>query len=183
MQLVWEIFSEELYMANKVLDLKIHLFLLMNNHFHLICSTPKSNISQCMHQFMKNSSFRLTRAGNRINQTFAGRHYKTILQSHSYFLNAYKYNYRNPVEAKMLDRIENYPYSTLYGLLGNKKMLIPVEEDLTLFSSVEQTLNWLNTPIETEKLSALKLALRRPYFKSRICVKTNKPIIGIGDVI
>lgn len=93
MDKVWAIFCEELTRTHNDHDLVVHCFVLMSNHYHLIASTPKANISQCMHQFMTRSSRRLTRSGNRINETFAGRHYKTILHEPSYYLNAYKYNY------------------------------------------------------------------------------------------
>jgi len=104
-------------------DLQIYMFVLMSNHFHLIASTPESNISQCMHYFIKNVSVRLAKAGNRINETFARRHYKTILQSRSNYLNAYKYNYQNPVVAGIVSKVEDYRYSTLCGLLGRKSDL------------------------------------------------------------
>jgi len=138
MSLVWKIFSEELYLTNKYYNLKIHSFVLMSNHFHLIASTPDSNLDKCMLYFMKNTSLRLTRSGNRINQSYAGRYYKTILQSYNYFLNTYKYNYQNPVVANICKRVEDYKYSTIYGLLGKDRLLIPVEEDLTLFSSFDE---------------------------------------------
>ena len=73
---VWEIFCEELTRTSNHHELLIHSFVLMSNHFHLIASTPKANISQCMQQFMQRSSRRLTKEGNRINETFAGRHFK-----------------------------------------------------------------------------------------------------------
>ncbi len=65
MDTVWNIFSEELYLTNKYYNLQINAFVLMNNHFHLIATTPDANISQCMQYFMKNVSLRLSRAGNR----------------------------------------------------------------------------------------------------------------------
>lgn len=180
---VWEIFCEELYLVHKFYNLKIHAFILMNNHFHLIASTPKSNISQCMNYFMKMTSKRLTESSNRINQTYSGRHYKTILDHPNYYLNAYKYIYRNPVEARLSERVENYPYSSLYGLLGQSKLIIPIEEDRDLFPFVESTLEWLNQKPCTTKLDATKWALKRAYFRSKKYRNTNKPIIDINDIM
>lgn len=183
MEQVWDIFSEELYLTYHFYDLKIHSFVLMSNHFHLIASTPMSNISTCMQYFMKNCSLRLTRAGNRINGTFAGRHYKTILQHPNYYLNAYKYNYQNPVSAKITKSVEDYPYSTLYGLTGKKRLYIPVEEDQTLFSSFHSTMDWLNRPINEINKEAMKWALKRKYFQSKKCKNTRRIIIGEDDLI
>ncbi len=180
---VWDIFSEQLYLTTCIFNLKIHSFVLMSNHFHLIATTPDSNVSQCMQFFMKNVSLRLTRAGNRINESFAGRHYKTILHSNNYYLNAYKYNYQNPILAGIVNRAEDYPFSTLNGLLGFSKMLIPVVEDRTLFPFVEDTLEWINRPAPPERLEAVRWALKRPHFKSKRCKNSRRFILGKNDLL
>jgi len=182
MDFVWSIFSEELYMVNRLYNLEIHSFVLMNNHFHLIASTPNANIDKCMYYFMKSTSYRITRTGNRINQTYAGRYYKTILQSYNYYLNAYKYNYQNPISAKVVRQVEDYKYSTLNGLLGKSKLVIPIIEDQTLFSSVDKTLLWLNKIISADKKEAIRWGLKRQYFTSKKCRKTNKPILRENDI-
>jgi hypothetical protein len=58
-----------------------------------------------------------------------------------------------------------YPYSTLPGLLGRSKLIIPMAEDITLFSDVEGTVKWLNTPPHTEDWRAIGRALRKREFK------------------
>ncbi len=87
----------------------------------------------------------LTRMGNRINETYAGRHYKCILQHPNYFLNAYKYNYRNPVSAGMCTNVEYYPYSTLPSIMGLSNIPFPMAEDTTWNSDPAGTLAWLST--------------------------------------
>jgi len=137
MDAVWKVFCDELYMAHITHKLKIHSFVLMSNHYHLIASTPDSNISSCMRQFSSRVSRRLTRMGNRINQTFAGRYFKAILTQPNHFLNVYKYNYRNPVTAGICTQVQDYPYSTLRALLGGAKLEVPIEYDDTLFTNPE----------------------------------------------
>ena len=178
MHKVWEIMCEELVYVIKDQNLVVHSFVLMSNHFHLIASTPDANISQCMHQFMWRSSLRLTRMGNRINETYAGRHYKCILQHPSYFLNAYKYIYRNPVSAGICKKVEFYPYSTLQSLMGLANVPFPMAEDTTWQSDPEGTLKWLNTEPDKIKLAALRNGLKHPYFKSRLYKGTQKLIIS-----
>jgi len=56
----------------------------------------------------------------------------------------------------LVRRAEEYPYSTLNGLLGKRTLLIPIIEDTKLFSGVEQTLNWLNGVPPPEKIDAVK---------------------------
>ncbi|WP_416220941.1 transposase [Bdellovibrio sp. SKB1291214] len=155
----------------------------MSNHFHLIASTPDANVSKCMQQFMYRVSRRLTRAGNRINQTFAGRHYKCILQHHNYYLNAYKYNYRNPVTAGICEKVEEYPYSSLRMKLGLSPQVIPLCEDSTFISDRVGTLRWLNTSPDSEKLEGFRVGLKHQYFKSKKHRNTNKPILSENDLL
>ncbi len=155
----------------------------MSNHYHLIASTPHANISQCMHQFMGRSSRRLTRAGNRINQTFAGRYYKSILGHPNYFLNAYKYNYRNPVNAGICNFVQDYPFSTLPMISGNALKTIPLIEDTTYNSDPVGTLKWLNTAPEKERLEAVRYGLKRTYFTYKKSTNTNKAIMGPNDLL
>lgn len=180
---VWNIFCEEL--TRTILDKKlvVHSFLLMSNHYHLIASTPESNISDCMHQFMMRTSRRLTRAGNRLNETFAGRHYKCILQHPNYYLNAYKYNYRNPVTAGICDLVEKYPYSTLRGIINKSELKIPLEKDDTYCMDPVGTLKWLNETPQIEKLEAVRYGLKRQYFKPKKDTKNNRPLIGENDIL
>lgn len=183
MERVWDIMCEELLFTVKDKNLMIHSFVLMTNHFHLIASTPDSNISTCMWQFMHRSSRRLTREGNRINETYAGRHYKCILQHPNYFLNAYKYNYRNPVEARLCKNVEDYAFSTLKIKLGLTDLRFPMAEDTTLLSNPEHTLKWLNTAIDPKKKEILKFCFRHQRFQSRLNGKTKKPIISESDLV
>ena len=183
METVWTIFCEELTSANKNKNLQIHCFVLMSNHFHLIASTPEANISQCMLQFMTRSSRRLTKAGNRINETFAGRHYKCILQSLNYYLSAYKYCYRNPVQAGLCENVEDYPFSTLPGQLHRTELSIPLVKDMNLVMDPEGTLKWLNLNPKPEHLEAVRLGLKRQYFQSKKERMTNKPILSENDIL
>lgn len=167
MQQVWKVFCEELSRTATEHKLLVHSFVLMSNHYHLIASTPEANISQCMQQFNWRTSKRLTRAGNRINETYAGRHFKCILQHPNYYLNAYKYNYRNPVAAQICEKVEDYPYSSLQFILGLAPPLFPMAEDTTYCNNQKGTTDWLNQAPDQKKLEAVQFGLRHQYFKSK----------------
>ncbi len=180
---VWRIFCEELKAVNANHDLQIYSFVLMQNHFHLIASTPRGNISECMHQLMSRTSRRLTRSGSRINETYAGRHRKTILQDQSYLLNAYKYNYRNPVAAGVCTTVEAYPFSSLQFVIGKTEPAFPLVLDTLFVSDPNGTLNWLNTSPTPEKVAAFKQGLRFQYFKPFKHKVSRKAIVQIGELL
>jgi len=165
MPVVWSIMSEQLYFIYHAYNVKILAFILMSNHFHLLLRTPDANLDKAMEWFMRETSRSLVRAGNRINQTYGGPHFRSVITSHHYYLNAYKYLYYNSVKAGLCREVTEYPYSSLHGLMGKARIEFPVEEDVTLFSDLDGTLNWLNTAPTEENWQDVRRALRRREFK------------------
>jgi len=132
----------------------------------MIARTPEANLAEAMNHLQGEVSREIGRSGHRINKIFGAPYGRSLLSTTSYFLSAYKYAYRNPVDARMIDRVEAYPYSTLHGLLGFSQLIIPVEFDETLFSSVEGTLQWLNEGYpNNDYRKAVGRAMRRAEFK------------------
>ncbi len=165
MPVVWDILSEFLYFVSYSYDLRIHQFVLMGNHFHMIASSPNGQLSSAMQFFMSQSSRALAGEANRINHIWGARFYRSEITTYNHFLNCYKYNYRNPVSAGITQKVEDYRFSSLHGLLGFSTLIIPVEEDLTLFSDVEGTLSWLNRSPSEQSLDLIRRALKRRVFK------------------
>ncbi len=169
--------GDYLYLVHHAFNLKIHSFVLMSNHFHLMVTAPEDNLSQAMLYFMRETSREITRLSGRINQTYGARHHKTYLGNYHYFMNTYKYVYRNPVKAGICECVEEYPYSTLSGLCGLNHMIVPLELDTLAFSPSfsEENLGWLNRKPDELLEEEMRLALRHPEFKLRACPKTEKP--------
>lgn len=163
--LVWEIFSDYLYFVRFAYNIQIHSFVLMDNHFHMIARFPEGNLSSAMNYFMREVSKEITRCSKRINQTFGGPFHSSLIKTPHYYLHAYKYVYRNPIEAGLIKNAEDYYYSTLSGLVGNSRLIIPVCEDETLFSNFEGTLKWVNTDYLEGHKDKIKKALQKTEFK------------------
>jgi putative transposase len=167
---VWNIFSTNLKFATHAFDLRLHAFVLMNNHFHMLVTAPTGNLSESMAYFIRESSRQITHDTQRINQTFARRFKRTRTADFHYFFNTYKYIYQNPLRAGLVRRVEEYPFSSLPGLLGLGPLVLPVE-DPNLVDNTNHTLRWLNEPIQGERVRDLRRALIhrdfRPPAKSR----------------
>ena len=132
--------------------IEICAWVLMNNHFHLLVSTPDANLDRAMNYLMRETSRVIGWRAGRINQVYGGPYNWSVLMSQHYYLNAYKYVYRNPVEAGLATAVENYKFSTLPGLLGAQLLVIPVEDDEILFSDANQKLAWLNESYPNEQI-------------------------------
>lgn len=172
MEVIWSIMEDYLYLTTKEFDLQIHAFVLMSNHFHLLLTAHLGNLSQALLYFMRETSKEMNRLTGRINQNYGARNHKTHISTYHYFMNTYKYLYQNPLRAGLCNRVEDYPFSTLHGLCGLKKMTIPLIEDTILFNPGfdHSTLKWLNTRSDIELENEMRLALSRPQF----ALKENK---------
>jgi len=87
------------------------------------------------------------------------------------------------VSSKIVNRVEDYPFCTLPGLLGRSKLLIPVIEDELLFSDPDSTITWLNQKPERQKQEAVQSALRKQYFRSKKSRIDGKLILGEQELI
>jgi len=161
---VWEIFEDQLFFIHHAYGIRIHCFVLMINHFHLIISDPENKITKAMRWLMTETSKEIGRRTGRKNRIYGQRNYKCLISSYHYYMHAYKYVYRNPVEAGLIHRTESYPYSTLHGLVGKKKLTIPVEQDL-LLEDIDSNLKWLNSKVEKSDWENVRKALKKGEFK------------------
>jgi len=159
--------TDNLHFLTFAFDVKIHSFVLMSNHFHLLISTPKANLSEAMNYFMRETSKEINRISGHKNQIFGGRYSRTSITSQFYFGHAYKYVYRNPVTAGIVDKCEKYPFSTLHGLLGQSRICVPTIEDTFLYGNgrVEEVLMWLNTAPTQINYEIFKMSLKRKTMK------------------
>jgi REP element-mobilizing transposase RayT len=163
---VWEIFEHQLFFIHHAFGIRIHAFVMMNNHYHLLASDPQLQLSHAMRWFMTETSREIGRRSNRKNHIYGQRNFKCLITSEHYFLHAYKYIYRNPVEAGACKKVEDYPYSTLFSLLGKSQLVVPIDDQI-LLSNLEVNLNWLNEFVEQENWDAVRCALKKDEFKLR----------------
>lgn len=162
---VWDIFSEQLTFMRWGFQAEILAFVLMNNHFHLLIRTPQSNLDKIMAFFMRETTRSINKRIGRINQAFGGPHFRCVIESHHYYMHAYKYVYLNPVKGGLVSRCEDYSFSSLNFLLGGSKASFPMHFDDTLFSDIPGTLNWLNRSVDDKAWDYVHNAMHRKHFK------------------
>ena len=99
---------------------RIHGFCLMGNHVHFalqVADVPLSKI-------MQNISFRYTRWMNkkygRVGHLFQGRFKAILVEQDTYLLELIRYIHLNPVRAKMVSNIDQYPWSGHASYLGRQ---------------------------------------------------------------
>lgn len=119
-----ETFLEILAHVNKRYNWLCHAYCLMDTHYHLMIETPDANLSLGMRQL--NGVF--TQARNkRFKKTghlFQGRFKAVLIQKESHLLEVCRYVVLNPVRAHMVERPEEWKWSS-YRATAGKEMPPP----------------------------------------------------------
>lgn len=156
---VWELMLKQLHQEVKEQSLCVHAFVLMGNHFHLLCHTPKGNLDQIMQRLLRTTSVKINIRNKAINHVWGGRYKWSLIESQTHYFQVYRYIYQNPLRAGICNRVEEYPYSTL------KPNPLPMHTFIPLsFGGVEGELHWLNERYDKEDLELIKLGLRKSQF-------------------
>ncbi len=179
---MWEVFSSEIWLLGPLFGARVHAFVLMPNHFHLLISTPSVDLGVVMNGFMSNVTRRTNAWTGRSGHLFGGPYYRTLICSSLYYCHAVKYVYRNPVRAGLCDSVEEYPWSTISGLVGNTRLPFQLEHATPLigYSLPSECpgdwLPWLNRPFAREAEDLLRKAFRRKSLKVIIDRGTRTPV-------
>lgn len=97
---------------------ELHAYCLMSNHYHLLISTPNANLQRAMRHLGGVYTQYYNRDMGCDGALFRGR-YKAILVDHdAYLLHVGKYIHLNPLEAKMVERLDAYPWSSYPAYVG-----------------------------------------------------------------
>jgi putative transposase len=167
---VWKILCEDLSLAHYKNGLRIHSFVLMPNHFHLLASVTDVPLGKVLCELLSSSSRTMNLESGKINQRWGGRVFKCEVASYHYYMNVYKYVYQNPIRARLCSHSEEWPFSTLNGLLGQSKLNVPLEPDL-LFSPENcltfdpSNIDWINRSMSKEDSQDMRKALMKTRFK------------------
>jgi len=164
---VWRICLHVLEKTIENYGLQLISFVLMDNHYHMLVLTPFGNLGDCMLYFGRQVSKQIGLESGRINRIFGGRYQRTIIEKSSYFRNAFKYVYRNPVEAGLCTNVEDYPFSTLRWEANRSPLPLSLPPDW-MFNEIpanqEEQIRWLNEPFQGKQREIIRLGLRRQVF-------------------
>ena len=96
----------------------VHCYCLMTNHYHLLVETPDGNLSVGMRQLNGQYSRNFNRRHDLVGHLFQGRYKAILVQKESYLLELTRYIVLNPLRAKMVEKIEDWPWSSYPATVG-----------------------------------------------------------------
>jgi putative transposase len=165
---VWSIYADYLRVVTWAFGAQIHAFVLMNNHYHLLISTPYGNIDQIMQFFQAEVSKALLGLTASPKCKFDTRYKWTLIRDKNYFLNAYRYVYQNPLRAGIVKTVADYSFSTFHGRAGYSKLEIPVTHHAFFeenpFASYVDEEKWLNERLPQDQIDLIRKGIRRFEF-------------------
>ena len=98
----------------------VHCYVLMGNHYHLIVETPEANISRVMHYISGSYTTYINIKRGRSGHLFQGRYKSILVDKDSYLMELSRYIHLNPVRAKLVDKPEEYVYSSYNSYITGK---------------------------------------------------------------
>jgi putative transposase len=112
----------------------LHQVTLMDNHFHLAIETPEPTLSRGMKWVEGKYVQAINRRWGRVGTLFQGRFKAQLVEGETHLLTLIRYIALNPVRAKMVERPEDYRWSSYRALAGLAAAPVWLDPSKTLAS-------------------------------------------------
>ena len=123
-------FLERLRRSLEIYEVKLHCYVLMDNHFHLVVQTPRANLSEFMRHFNVAYTSFFNRRHRRTGHLYQGRFKAILIQPDAWLLELSRYVHMNPVRTPRLRRgivpdqvgqLWRYRWSSLGGYVSARR--------------------------------------------------------------
>jgi putative transposase len=171
-------FEQITVLATEAAHIEILAYCLMPNHWHfLLCPKGDHDLGRFMHALTNTHTRRWHEHYGEVGEgpLYQGRFKSFPVQDDEHFLTVARYIERNPLRAKLVDRAQDWPWSSLSRRAGGKENAGMIEgakrPEIALaewpVDPPRDSLRWINdaqTPAETE---AVRQAIKsgRPFGK------------------
>lgn len=170
--------------------LKIHCYVLMDDHFHLLMETPDANLSRAMHQLNCGYSNWFKSKYQIKGSVFQGRYRAILVEKNGYLLLLSAYLHLNPVRLGIVKKPEDYRWSSYKSYIkkGKDTYWLYTKDLLTLSSIREKTyrdyvvdIRNRGDQIKKEDLFGVNSILGGDNFRKRILRKIDTSF-DIADI-
>jgi REP element-mobilizing transposase RayT len=116
-----EKFLSYLESATERYEARIHVYCLMDNHYHLLLETPAGNLSQIMHHVNGAYTTYVNTKRNRVGHLFQGRYKAILIDADEYAKELSRYIHLNPVRAGITMTPAEYRWSSCKYYTAKKR--------------------------------------------------------------
>lgn len=100
---------------------EVVVYVLLNNHFHLLLKTPRPNLASGMQRFLSAYSQWWGRRRGRPGHLFQGRYKAESIEDETYYWTVSRYIHLNPVRAGLVARPEDWAWSSYPGYVDRRR--------------------------------------------------------------
>jgi len=154
-----EKYLEILCKACKIYRVNVHDYCLMDNHYHLLIETTSENLSLFMRQINSNYAIYFNKRYKRTGHLWQGRYKSWYIVKEQYLYDLFRYIEHNPIEAKMANKIGEYPFTLLATVLNSDKEVIPCAKHSKIKKEIEHEgiREHLEIALNKDELKALEI--------------------------
>ena len=116
-----DLFLQIIARAVERYGLEVYAYCIMGNHYHLLTGIPVGMLSKAMHMIQSSYGSHLRRQREWIGHVFAGRYKSLCVEKEGYLLELSRYIHLNPVRAGIVERPEDYPWSSYRFYLAKEE--------------------------------------------------------------
>ncbi len=156
----FEYFLELLCSESKNYSIIIHNYCLMDNHYHLFIQLQEENLSKFMRQINSRYAIYFNKTYKRSGHLWQGRFQSKMITDEAYFYTLIRYIEQNPLKAKIVRNIEEYPYSSAHHFFNVSLNECLKDSWIKNYyqNDFESIKTFLNTPFDSDELLELKKA-------------------------
>jgi len=114
-------FMETVHQIKAADQFSVYSFCLMTNHVHLLISENTDSISRIMSRIGTRYAYWYNRKYGRSGHVFQGRYGSECVEDDSYLLTVVRYIHNNPVKAGIVQRPEDYKWSSIHSYYGERE--------------------------------------------------------------
>lgn len=161
----YEKFLELLCDACAKFDVTLHSYCLMTNHYHLLIETHQENLSKVMRTINAQYAAYFNRKYKRVGHLWQGRFKSWFVTDEAYLYTLVKYIEFNPLKAKMVKTLYEYPYCSFQIFCADKEPLSCIKDSIILaqFDKLEERVeffeSWYDEDILREIVKASRLVV------------------------
>jgi putative transposase len=123
-------FLKKLEELGRRFDYFVYAYVLMPTHFHFLLQVRKVPVGKIMSCLQTSHAVYFSKKYGRSGPLFQNRFKSLVCDKDNYFLELSRYILLNPVRAGMVERLEDYPWSSYQELFGHSSFQIIDKDEI-----------------------------------------------------